>query len=191
VGGFANCIGVAKTESAASRCTFGVMPNLHTLTTPIAYITSCPADPFANTKGLVYGYSNMDNQAWKLWSFGPDSDEDWTFNSSYGGGQIGYGSTVAGGAPLPVSVAFNWPASYEPSGAAFKSFGWAWCKGHRDTNGKIYGGWPDGTSTVTGVYNGVYSPSFPTATATLLTGGYTYDSTNGSKSWGDIYRLKQ
>ena len=46
----------------------------HTLTTPIAYVTSYFRDPFANTKGATFGYY-ADANGWILISFGPDTDE--------------------------------------------------------------------------------------------------------------------
>jgi len=44
------------------------------LTTPISYITSYPADPFADTKGATFCYFANAN-GWILWSCGPDTDE--------------------------------------------------------------------------------------------------------------------
>jgi len=44
------------------------------LTTPIGYITSYPADPFADTKGATFCYFANPN-GWILWSPGPDTDE--------------------------------------------------------------------------------------------------------------------
>lgn len=57
-----------------------------TLTTPIAYITSYTADPFATTKGCTFSYASVfpgdrmtptgkGGVGWILWSFGPDVDE--------------------------------------------------------------------------------------------------------------------
>ncbi|MBI1784936.1 prepilin-type N-terminal cleavage/methylation domain-containing protein [Candidatus Sumerlaeota bacterium] len=56
---------------------------LHTLTTPISYVTSLFVDPFASTHGAIYEYStpslalSLDaiNSGWIVWSFGPDNDE--------------------------------------------------------------------------------------------------------------------
>jgi len=45
-----------------------------TLTTPIGYITSYPADPFMDTKGCTFCYFSNSN-GWILWSPGPDTDE--------------------------------------------------------------------------------------------------------------------
>ena len=57
-----------------------------TLTTPVAYITSYPADPFASNKGCTFSYGSVfpgdpntpagkGGVGWILWSFGPDVDE--------------------------------------------------------------------------------------------------------------------
>jgi len=45
------------------------------LTTPVAFMTSMPADPFADTKGNVFGYWNAMDMGWIMWSYGPDTDE--------------------------------------------------------------------------------------------------------------------
>lgn len=69
-------------SSAKNRWTFATMAmrtntndRLMTLTTPIAFIAGLPTDSFADTKGTVYGYANALDQAWILWSYGPDTDE--------------------------------------------------------------------------------------------------------------------
>ena len=50
---------------------------LHTLTTPVAFITSIFPDPFADTRGGAFSYSvnGPFGQGWVVWSFGPDTDE--------------------------------------------------------------------------------------------------------------------
>jgi prepilin-type N-terminal cleavage/methylation domain-containing protein len=192
---FTKCIGVAKTPGAASRCTFGLMPGLHTITTPTSYMTTCPADPFADTRGLVYGYSNMNDQAWIIWSYGPDCDEAWSSstNPDKGGGQIGYGHNRDGALNDPAAgyaIAFNWPAGYYPGTSGMKCTSWPYRTTDGWTNsraGVIAGQW----TGAGGPCNPVYSPSSSSATPTLLTAGYTYDTTNGSKSYGDIWRIKQ
>jgi len=49
------------------------------LTTPVAYLRSLPADPFVEQPGLTYGYFSLP-KGWIVWSAGPDSifDLDWT-----------------------------------------------------------------------------------------------------------------
>lgn len=46
------------------------------LTTPVAYMSSMPTDPFANYKGCEFGYYNADNLGWIIWSPGPDGVYD-------------------------------------------------------------------------------------------------------------------
>jgi prepilin-type N-terminal cleavage/methylation domain-containing protein len=56
-----------------------------TLTTPQAYITSYPPDPFATNKGVTFGFQSIfpgdarnagkGGVGWIMWSFGPDTDE--------------------------------------------------------------------------------------------------------------------
>lgn len=45
-----------------------------TITTPISYFTSYPADPFADTRGLPFRYWS-NSRGWILGSFGPDADQ--------------------------------------------------------------------------------------------------------------------
>jgi prepilin-type N-terminal cleavage/methylation domain-containing protein len=47
---------------------------LHTLTTPVSYVTSLFSDPFASTKGALFGYRQF-AYTWILISYGPDRDE--------------------------------------------------------------------------------------------------------------------
>jgi prepilin-type N-terminal cleavage/methylation domain-containing protein len=60
--------------------------NFFTLTTPISFITTYPADPFATNRGCTFGYqsyfpgaapviANKGGVGWIMWSFGPDTDE--------------------------------------------------------------------------------------------------------------------
>lgn len=46
----------------------------NTLTTPVAYLSSMPTDPFADTRGLAYRYT-CDIAGWILGSYGPDTDQ--------------------------------------------------------------------------------------------------------------------
>jgi prepilin-type N-terminal cleavage/methylation domain-containing protein len=50
---------------------------LHTLTTPVSFITSIFTDPFADTRGGTFSYSTNGpfKSGWLVWSFGPDTDE--------------------------------------------------------------------------------------------------------------------
>jgi len=45
------------------------------LTTPVGYITALPSDPFADKKGVAFGYANGVDVGWIMWSYGPDTDE--------------------------------------------------------------------------------------------------------------------
>ena len=110
------------------------------LTTPVSFLTSFNADPFADTKGGNFGYFNAKESGWLLWSYGPDTDE-------------GTG------------------------------------------NGEIQ-------SKIWGLYMGqsVYDPYQSNPTLTLMTGtsdapclgmAYNYDTTNGTTSKGDVWRVKQ
>jgi prepilin-type N-terminal cleavage/methylation domain-containing protein len=48
--------------------------NINTLTTPVAYITSYFADPFASVRGTTFRYFT-DGSGWILGSWGPDTDQ--------------------------------------------------------------------------------------------------------------------
>jgi prepilin-type N-terminal cleavage/methylation domain-containing protein len=138
-----------------------------TLTTPTAYITSYPVDAFADTPGLHLGYTNLDNKMWVVWSYGPDGDE-------LADGQMGgdRNDNIGG----YYWVGFNPPA---PSLCLDRSKGdnsYATNNGNWDN--------PLGGAAVIHTYSG------GNPTKTLLTAGYTYDGTNGSKSGGDIWRLR-
>ena len=93
--------GVPTATSAQEVYTFAVKTatqnNLMTMTTPIAYITSYPRDPFADN-AITFEYYK-DNQGWILGSFGPDTDEasygniDWRPNVP--GVETTYTATIA------------------------------------------------------------------------------------------------
>ena len=77
------------TASSANRRSFAINPgaygtvDMFTITTPIAYMTSFPADPFATTRGCTFGYYSDPNfVGWILWCFGPDTDEGLPNSSS-------------------------------------------------------------------------------------------------------------
>jgi len=159
-------------SSGSWRMTFSAGANadgrsIATLTTPCAYITSYPADPFATTKGALLGYHNLLNQKWLLWSYGPDRDEQSLSKTGGPGGQVGQ-------AAHPSYYGGTWNAI--PNGVAF------------DHQLDATDGWRTRMNAGTSVFT-PYASGSPSAT--LLTAGYTYDATNGTDSWGDIYRLKQ
>ncbi len=78
--GASDTVGVSADEitplGTTELRTFRLRDNtfLSTLTTPIAYITSYFADPFADTRGLPSRYFN-DRSGFILGSFGPDADQ--------------------------------------------------------------------------------------------------------------------
>jgi prepilin-type N-terminal cleavage/methylation domain-containing protein len=70
--------GWATATNAFKRHTFATRTNarvIQTLTTPTAFITSFPPDPFVDTKGASFGYANAVEGGWIIWSYGPDTDE--------------------------------------------------------------------------------------------------------------------
>ena len=80
----ANAPFAAENPGAYRICTFRLPNNtkLQTLTTPLAYLTSYPADPFADTKGATFGYRPLRNH-YLLFSYGPDRDENTTVGDHY------------------------------------------------------------------------------------------------------------
>lgn len=82
--------------------------SLMTLTTPVAYVTSIFADPFADSKPVSFRYSTPQygGAGWVSWSFGPDTDEGDS------------GPTLAGDTPLTAVSSINYVTDtcYSPSG---------------------------------------------------------------------------
>jgi prepilin-type N-terminal cleavage/methylation domain-containing protein len=176
LGSYMNCnYGLASAKAklgsgAGNRCSFAVRAGdpaavgnsgIMTLTTPVAYITSYPPDPFADTRGLCFGYTHAGNSGWVLWSYGPDIDEN-------AGGQIGQGvgydtAVTNTGVPVPQVTALDKPFGTTLAPTTASSWG----------------------------SNYTYNPNSSNPSMTLLTAGFTYDTTNGSTSAGDVYRTKQ
>lgn len=77
---------------------------LGTLTTPVAYITQYFPDPFADTKGVTFGYFANAN-GWILWSCGPDTDQatgtELGYNGSAGQNNVETVYDVAQAQPSP------------------------------------------------------------------------------------------
>jgi prepilin-type N-terminal cleavage/methylation domain-containing protein len=46
-----------------------------TLTTPVSYLQTIPSDSFADTNNGNFGYANLNELGWLIWSYGPNSDE--------------------------------------------------------------------------------------------------------------------
>lgn len=120
-----------------------------TLTTPVAFMASLPADPFADTKGTNFGYGNALDQAFILWSYGPDTDQ----NIDKIGSQIDHLIDEA------AQVNFGWEN---------KTFG----VGIKNPSESLY----------TGIANSTYGARDGNPRA------FTYDSSNGSVSDGDVWR---
>lgn len=69
-GGLIRTFAIAKAEVGSAQ------GRMSTLTTPIAYMTSYPRDPFMGTKGATFGYySDPGFVGWIMYSVGPDGDE--------------------------------------------------------------------------------------------------------------------
>lgn len=97
---------------------------LHTLTTPVAYLTTQFLDPFVDTKGATFSYSTpqftlgiiTEASGWIMWSYGPDVDQN-RENQFPGGG--GHGGdivvVVAGQESARVETSFYNPSQSVPS----------------------------------------------------------------------------
>jgi len=83
---------------------------LGALTTPVAYLTSIPTDPFANTGGLPPGYL-LSGDSYLLRSFGPDADEAT-------GGDLPWSDAEAMNALLADQPRLL-PYTYDPSNGTF------------------------------------------------------------------------
>ena len=100
-------------SNAQRRLTFATRSSarvIMTLTTPTAFITSYPPDPFADTKGASFGFANANEAGWIIWSYGPDTDESF------------YGDLEPQGTQQPIpklSAANLWNANsvYNPYGS--------------------------------------------------------------------------
>lgn len=80
----------ADNSNARDRSTFACLElcqvagaHFLILTTPVSYITSIPADPFADTKRTNFGYANAVDKGWIMWSYGPDTDETYKSQIDY------------------------------------------------------------------------------------------------------------
>lgn len=77
----ANAQWVLGAPGAYNICTFRLRNSatqitlMHTMTTPIAYITGYFPDPFASSKGSSFAYRTY-SFTWILFSYGPDRDEN-------------------------------------------------------------------------------------------------------------------
>jgi general secretion pathway protein G len=137
---------------SGNRITFGSLgmkedPEDHfmTLTTPVGYITALPSDPFADKKGVAFGYANGVDVGWIMWSYGPDTDEQF-------GSQLG----------AEFGESEDWDTA-----------DWA--------NQTVYN--PFRSNPMPALVYWISEESASNVTA------FTYDTTNGSVSDGDVWRF--
>lgn len=135
-----------------------------TITTPISYFTSYPADPFADTRGLPFRYYS-NSRGWILGSFGPDADQGSTAAFTAIGGNL----TVTAGSG-DIEWAQGTYASTFPSIATPLAAGLA-------VSGPIFGGAE------------TYYDNAVTGNPSLLL-LQSYDATNGTVSSGDVWRIR-
>jgi prepilin-type N-terminal cleavage/methylation domain-containing protein len=118
-------------DSAKKLRTFAVRPGaagaadglMFTMTTPIAYITGYPRDPFMTTRSATFGYySDPLFVGWILYSVGPDTDE-------------GLGSDLN----VPVETVYI-PHITQPSVTLITRAGGNDCYTYDPTNGTTSGG---------------------------------------------------
>jgi len=139
-------------ENSGNRVTFASLgicdePDAHfmILTTPVAYITALPGDPFADKKGVAFGYTNGVDVGWIMWSYGPDTDE-------------GIGSQLGG----EFEGSEDWDAADWSNQTVYNPFR------SNPMPALLY----------------LTSTNHPTADT-----AFTYDTTNGSVSDGDLWRF--
>ena len=139
------------------------------LTTPIAYLTSLSNDPFADTRGCVFGYWNAYDAGWLAWSYGPDTDEN---SETYPNGQIQTWLT-------PFAEAIVTAASTDDGGA------------DDDIAKTDYLNESEYNPFLTNPTSQLVSGGFMSRVDEGAFQAYTYDATNGSTSIGDVWRVKQ
>ncbi|MGF1571809.1 MAG: prepilin-type N-terminal cleavage/methylation domain-containing protein [Sumerlaeia bacterium] len=135
-----------------------------TITTPISYFTSYPADPFADTRGLPFRYYS-NSRGFIIGSFGPDADQGSLTAFTATGGNL---TVPAGSGDLEWALG-TYASSFPPAASPLVA--------GLGVSGTIFSGaetYYD--NAVTG------SPQF------LLL--QTYDPTNGTTSSGDVWRIR-
>jgi prepilin-type N-terminal cleavage/methylation domain-containing protein len=88
---------------------------LRTMTTPIAYLSSLPRDPFADTKSAIFAYSTNrfePRMGWIVWSYGPDGDEN--AKQSDAGGETDCGGDVVIAAGDNTNPPYVVESTYDP-----------------------------------------------------------------------------
>lgn len=158
-----NPSGNAKNRVTFASMQFATNPKDHflTLTTPVSYMTTIPTDPFADTKGCNFGYTNAVDIGWIMWSYGPDTDEATNLEKA----------PAAAGSQIDYELQGSWDSA--GSGiAAWNAAKWAACT--------VYN--PFKTNPLPGLlFHNSRQPDAKTA--------FTYDTTNGSVSDGDLWRF--
>lgn len=140
-------------------------PNFHTLTTPVSYITSYEADPLSRVKRVTFMY----------WSVYPGEPEP-------SGKIVGWSPDLG---TMPQSVADRLADVPPEKLSPVKGIGWI-----------LVSAGPDGDYDLAGDWD-VYNPAQSQPSPRLLAGtnrkgsAFTYDPTNGTRSNGDIWRVKQ
>jgi len=168
--GFPSSSNVPAAPGYPNRCTFRERPansRMMIMTTPIAYITTIPADPFAEWKGTPFGYYNYQDRGWILWSYGPDLDQS-DMNSTIEWNEADQMSPVGNFG----DIEGNFESSYNPVArqvpAALDNLKCGPLAGFvtNDAGNTISEGIPDHRA-------------------------FTYDPTNGTTSFGDVWRVRQ
>jgi len=124
---------------------------LNSITTPISYLSSYPADPFADTRGLSFRYYSTP-QGFIVGSYGPDADE----GSTAGDGDLGWGDSAG---------------NYNTQTGGIET---------------VY----DPTNTLDGDPNVDFRTTLIVGDVATGNAAHTYDSTNGTISPGDVWRIR-
>ena len=77
----------------------------------------------------------------------------------------------------------------EPEWLGFANVPEWWRVSHAVLDSGLAAWWGSGTS-VNDIIGPIYNPNVKNPTDNLLYGGYTYDASNGSRSGGDVYRVR-
>lgn len=132
--------GIDAANEAYNRSTFLSTPasTVLSLTTPVAFITSVPLDPFADTRECAFGYANFWNAGWLVWSYGPDTDEkddngdiQAALDASYGDLSANVDDSIA--SPDPETIIYH-PGLSNPTEALLVGDG-STCATYDPTNG--------------------------------------------------------
>ncbi|MCC5875843.1 MAG: hypothetical protein JJU11_06460 [Candidatus Sumerlaeia bacterium] len=142
-----------------------------TLTTPIAYLVSYPHDPFATYRGTTYSYFN-DRSGWILGSWGPDRDQATGGDLQWQRGE--QDTTLYNKSENPNHE--EWVLDRTPQ--RFRNYFENRLPGQGVAN--VYNSWESQPSEL--LLGGDH--------AQYGEGAFTFDPTNGLRSQGDIWRVK-